>query len=47
MIASCSPSYTHAILDGMPVENRLQRLSPEEVLRRFTPEGFEKRRREL
>jgi hypothetical protein len=29
-----------AILDGMPVENRLRGLSPEEILRRLTPEEF-------
>jgi len=29
-----------AVLDAIPVEKRLQGLSPGEVLLRFTPEGF-------
>ncbi len=29
-----------AVLETIPVEKRLRGVSPEEVLRRFTPEGF-------
>jgi hypothetical protein len=29
-----------AVLETIPAEKRLRGLSPEEVLRRFTPEGF-------